>query len=722
MRCPLFFPETFFKELRFVYMSMMKQHTNQLIHESSPYLLQHAHNPVNWYPWGEEALQKSKEENKPILVSIGYAACHWCHVMERESFENDATAKIMNENFINIKIDREERPDLDHIYMDAVQAMTGSGGWPLNVFLTPDAKPFYGGTYFPPQRAYNRPSWQETLLGVIQAFGERRHEIDAQAENLTEHLLQSNSFGIQKIDGEEIFDAKKTGEIFQNIMQSADTEWGGFGKAPKFPQTLTIQYLLRYTHTQKISNQPGPAGIRDGDLLKGEAKQALLSLDKMTSGGIYDQIGGGFARYSTDTEWLAPHFEKMLYDNALLISVLSEAYQCTGKEQYKEVIEETMEFVQRELLHPAKGFYAALDADSEGVEGKFYVWNLQEIKELLGDDAVVFCGYFDVTEQGNWEHTNILRVKKSFDNFAAQHNIPVDEVKKIVEKGKKILLNQRSKRIRPLLDDKIILGWNALMNTACSKAFGATGNETYRQLAIDNMQFLLASFKGKMENEFHHTWKNDIAKFPAFLDDYAFLIQALLHLQEITTDTKWLTKAKSITEFVIENFSERETGFFFYTLSGQTDVIVRKKEVYDGAVPSGNSVMAYNLHHLSILFDMKSWQNRSRAMISSLGNAITRYPTSFGNWACLLQEMIVGTNEIALVGQDFSTIHTSLLHEYIPHRVFMASKTADSTFPLLAKKRVTNPSSIYLCRNYTCLNPVFSAKDLMLLINNLENQ
>ena len=683
----------------------MKQ-PNKLIQETSPYLLQHAYNPVNWYPWSEEALTKAKDENKPILVSIGYAACHWCHVMERESFEDENTAKMMNENFINIKIDREERPDLDHIYMDAVQAMTGSGGWPLNVFLTPAAKPFYGGTYFPPQKAFNRPSWQETLLGVAQAFRERRHEIDAQAENLTEHLLKSNSFGLQKISENELFSPDQPVEALQNIMKSADKEWGGFGRAPKFPQSYAIQFLLRYNHLTKNEEA---------------LQQALLSLDKMIEGGIYDQVGGGFARYSTDTEWLAPHFEKMLYDNALLVSVLSEAYQLTGKERYKEVIEETMEFVQRELLHPAKGFYAALDADSEGVEGKFYVWDYEEVKSLLGSNAGIFCEYYNITEEGNWEHSNILRVKMAERDFAVKKKLTIDELKKILLIGKEKLLQKRNERIHPLLDDKIILGWNALMNIACSKAFAATGNEKYRILAKENMQFVFNNFKGKEENEFHHTWKNDKAKYPAFLDDYAFLIQALIQLQEITTETKWLIHAKSITEFVIKNFSEPDTGFFFYTPYGQTDVIVRKKEVYDGAVPSGNSVMAYNLHQLSILFDKRDWEQRCLAMTSSLARAITRYPTSFGNWACLLQEIIAGTNEIALIGKDFSGIHNELLGQYIPHRVLMTSETANPVFPLL-EKPVAETTAIYLCRNYTCQNPVFSAKELMLLINSPQKQ
>ncbi len=708
------------------------QHTNQLVHETSPYLLQHAHNPVNWYPWSDEALNKAKEENKPVLVSIGYAACHWCHVMERESFEDEAIAGIMNENFINIKIDREERPDLDHIYMDAVQAMTGSGGWPLNVFLTPDAKPFYGGTYFPPKRAFNRPSWQETLLGVIQAFREKRNEIDAQADNLTEHLLNSSDFGLNKLAKEEIFSFDKLEEATQNIMKSADKEWGGFGKAPKFPQAFVIQFLLRYSHIKNLSEQSASLSGKVGALVaspfgggREEAlQQALLSLDKMIEGGIYDQVGGGFSRYSTDTEWLAPHFEKMLYDNALLVSVLSEAYQLTKRERYREVIDETISFLQRELLHPEKGIYAALDADSEGVEGKFYVWSQQEIQELLGVNADIFCAYYDVTKKGNWsggtpseEETNILRIKKPIKQFAAEKKITVTELKKIIEKGNKQLLEQRNKRVRPLLDDKIILGWNALMNTALSKAFAATGNRSYRQLAIENMQFLLDRFSVKDSNEFYHTWKNDKAKYPAFLDDYAFLIQALIHLQEITGDKKWLMKAKSIAEYVIEYFSETGTSFFFYTNAGQQDVIIRKKELYDGALPSGNSVMAYNLFHLSVLFDINEWKDRSLDMLLSLGNPITRYPTSFGIWACLLQELISGTNEIAVVGPISENQRLELLKHYIPHRVLMVSDQPDPGFPLLIDKPATTPPSFHLCRNYTCQPPVFSLKELISLIN-----
>ena len=678
----------------------MKIHTNKLINETSPYLLQHAHNPVDWHPWGEEALKKAKNENKPILVSIGYAACHWCHVMERESFEDESTAQIMNEKFVNIKIDREERPDLDHIYMDAVQAMTGHGGWPLNVFLTPDGKPFYGGTYFPPQRAFNRASWKEILSGISEAFKERRNEIDAQAENLTQHLLQSNSFGQQESVNTpgSVFDKKNTDEAFKNILNSADKVLGGFGTAPKFPQTFTIQFLLRY-HSM----------TRNKEALQ----QALLSLDKMIDGGIYDQVGGGFARYSTDTEWLVPHFEKMLYDNALIISVLSEAFELTKKERYKEVINESIDFVKRELLYHDAGFYSALDADSEGEEGKFYVWKQEEVYGILKNDAQLFCEYYNITPAGNWEGKNILRVPEHPEIFAAKKGLSTDELKKILQRCKLKLLRIREKRPRPQLDDKIILGWNALMNTACSKAFAATGNEEYKLLAECNIQFLIEKFMKGDSKEFYHTWKNDIAKYPAFLDDYAFLIQALINLHEASANKDWLLKAKEITEFVIENFSEEATGFFFYTHRNQQDVIIRKKEVYDGAVPSGNSVMAYNLHYLSIIFDNNDWYQRSVDMTASLARVITGYPTSFGSWGCLYLEKIYGSNELVVVGKDYKKILKEVIAAFIPHKVLMASHDSDQDFPLLKGKNVKGATQIFLCRDYTCLAPFFSLQDLL---------
>jgi len=691
----------------------MPNYTNRLAKETSPYLLQHAHNPVDWYPWGEEALQKAKKENRPILVSIGYSACHWCHVMEKESFENEETAVIMNEHFVNIKIDREERPDLDHIYMDAVQAMTGSGGWPLNVFLTPDAKPFYGGTYFPPQRAFNRSSWKEVLLSVSTAFYEKRNEIDTQAENLTSYLLQSNSFEQpQKVNDASFFEKRKIDEAFKNLIELADKKMGGFGGAPKFPQTFSIQFLLRYYYVTKNEEA---------------LRQVCLSLDKMIEGGIYDQAGGGLARYSTDAEWMVPHFEKMLYDNALLVSVLSEAYQLTKNEKYKEVIEETMEFIKRELMNQEGGFYSALDADSEGEEGKFYVWKYEEVQKLLSNDSEIFCEFFDITEKGNlpsgqagWEGKNILHIKNSPELFAKEKNISIDELKTIIQKGKSILLADRSKRVRPVLDDKIILGWNALMNTACSKAFTATQKKEYRQLAINNMEFLLQNFKNKTENYFYHGWKNNKVKNLAFVDDYAFLIQALLHLQEITGNVDWLFQAKQISEYVIKNFVEEKSNFFFFTDIIQKDVILRKKELYDGATPSGNATMAYNIYQLSILFDIQEWRKSAEKMITSLGNAIIRYPSSFGVWANLLMEMIYGTEEIAVVGENSSSLAEQILAEYIPHKVFMVSSMGNKKLPLLVGKLSNNPPFIYLCKAYSCLKPVSTLGELRMLIKKQE--
>lgn len=680
---------------------MKHKHTNRLVHESSPYLQQHAHNPVDWFPWGEEALQKAQKENKPVLVSIGYSACHWCHVMERESFEDEATAAIMNERFVNIKIDREERPDLDHIYMDAVQAMTGSGGWPLNVFLTPDKKPFYGGTYFPPVRAYNRPSWKEILVNVSDAFRLKRHEIDAQAENLTEHLLVSNNFGLHQTREAGFFSKETTEQIFQNLMKSADKEWGGFSRAPKFPQTFSTLYLLRYSYFCKNEEA---------------LKHALLSIDKMIEGGIYDQVGGGFARYSTDTEWLIPHFEKMLYDNALLVSVLCEVYQLTKKDKYKIVIEETLAFIQNEMMHPDGGFYSALDADSEGEEGRFYIWSKTEIDTLLGTNAELFCEYYQVTDKGNFEYRNILHIKEDADAFALRKNISVPVFQALLRQLKQTLLQARNKRIRPGMDDKIILAWNGLMNTAFSKAFAATGNEEYRRVALKNMQFLVSNFSVGDKDAFSHTWKNGEAKYNAFLDDYACLIEALITLQEITGDSAWLVKAKSLSAFVLENFSEEETGFFFYTPSSSTDVIVRKKEVYDGALPSGNAVMAQNLHRLSIYFDMPGWGEIARKTTGALENAIVRYPMSFSCWASLVLEIVTGTCELAITGDNPEELFNDVISQYIPNKVIMKSGKMESPFPLLNGKATGPVPLIFLCRNYTCQQPVNSVQSLVELL------
>ncbi len=662
--------------------------------------MQHAHNPVNWYAWGEEALNIAKLENKPMLVSIGYAACHWCHVMERESFESEAAAAFMNAHFVNIKIDREERPDIDHIYMDAVQAMTGSGGWPLNVFLTPDAKPFYGGTYFPPVKAFNRSSWIEILTAISQAFNERRDEIESQANNLLNHLKTSNTFVLNTNDAATETNNKALNEVAENILKNADKTWGGFGSAPKFPQTFTIQFLLRHFHFTKDKNA---------------LNQALLSLDKMILGGIYDQLGGGFARYSTDSEWLAPHFEKMLYDNALLISVISEAYQVTSDPLYKKTIVETLTFIERELSASDGGFYSALDADSEGVEGKFYTWSRSEIDEILKDDSPLFCNFFDVSEKGNWERVNILRVLKGAEQFAAENQKEPGDLENILFQCKELLLAVRSRRIRPQLDDKVLLSWNALMNTAYSKAYAATGIEHYRIVAIQNIKFLEEKMKGE-DGSWFHTYKNGLAKYPAFLDDYANLVQSYIFLQEVTGNETYLEKAKIITEYVLQNFVEDEKGFFFYTHQQQSDVIIRKREIYDGAIPSGNSTMAANLAYLSMVFDLPEWLEHANKMNDQMRAMVIKYPTSFGIWAMNMQLENMGVYEIALTGKKSANILPSFLHRYIPNKVLQTSVLPQPNYPLLRDKKHEEDVKIYLCKNYSCRQPVTSVEALIELL------
>lgn len=676
-------------------------HTNRLAKESSPYLLQHAHNPVDWFPWGEEALKKAVEEDKPVLVSIGYSSCHWCHVMERESFEDEATADIMNRLFINIKIDREERPDLDHIYMDAVQAMTGSGGWPLNVFLTPDLKPFYGGTYYPPVKAFNRSSWKEVLYGVANAFKERRDEIEQQATELVQHLQNANSFGTQKVlkfdlPAEELFPQKQAELMFDAVMKTADRSWGGFGNAPKFPQTFTIGYLLQYCHF--TGNKEALA-------------QACLSLDKMIEGGIYDHVGGGFARYSTDTEWLAPHFEKMLNDNALLVIVLSEAWQLTKQPQYKRAIEETLVFIEREMTSPEHGFYSALDADSEGVEGKYYTWKKQEVEDVLKEDAELFCRFYDITEHGNWEEVNIPRIKQKATSFCILNGLELELFETKMKSCLDRLLKTREKRIKPLLDDKILLSWNALMNAAYSSAFAATGKEEYRQKAISNMHFLLKVFEHR--DGLWHVYKDGTAKYPAFLDDYAYLIKALLRLQEITSDTSYLLKAKELMTAAIDQFGEEETGYFFFTAVNQPDIVVRKKEIYDGATPSGNAVMAVNLQQLGIIFNKSEWTERSTKMLIGLQDVMVRYPGSFGVWAGLLQNRINGFRELAIVGEAHQTKRDEVLGWYRPNLIMQSSTKSNSSFPLLLNR--DSPPGItlfYLCKEYACLRPTAETQEI----------
>jgi uncharacterized protein YyaL (SSP411 family) len=491
-------------------------------------------------------------------------------------------------------------------------------------------------------------------------------------------------------------------------MKTADTQWGGFGRAPKFPQTFTIHFLLAYGHQMKNEQA---------------VDQALLSLDKMLQGGIYDQIGGGFARYSTDTEWLAPHFEKMLYDNALLVSVLSEAYQLTQNKVYKDTIDQTLAFVERELMHPEGGFFSALDADSEGEEGKFYVWNHGEVEKVLEEDAEIFCRYFDITPKGNWEGKSILWIKKPLEAFAAEQNLDAVQLGDLIRNGRDKLLQLRASRARPQLDDKVILAWNALMNMAYSKAYAATTNDHYRQVAESNMEFLLQAFKGEGEL-LSHTWKNGTAKHPAFLDDYSNLIAALIDLGQVTGNFRYFDEALKLTEVVVKHFSDEQSVFFFYTHRTQGDVLIRKKEIYDGATPSGNSVMAHNLYRLSIVFNHREWRERAERMLYSIGEVIIKYPTSFGVWLDLFFEIISGTNEVAIIGKDWKTYLVEILAMYLPNKMVMGAAKPSSQYPLLESKAETGETRIYLCQNYSCRQPVTTVQDFTSLLktNNLSGR
>lgn len=677
---------------------------NRLAAESSPYLLQHAHNPVDWYPWGGEALERAKAEDKPILVSIGYAACHWCHVMERESFEDPVCAAIMNRDFVNVKIDREERPDLDHIYMDALQTMNGHGGWPLNMFLTPDARPFYGGTYFPPVPAHGRPSWQDVLRGVSSAFRERRAEVEEQAQRLLEHMSRADGMfraraAAVTVEGPEApFDASDASAVAENLLKNADRRWGGFGRAPKFPQTFSIVYLLRHHRL-------------NGDT---EAlEHACRSLDMMIRGGIFDQAGGGFARYSTDAEWLVPHFEKMTYDNALLVSVLSEAFQCTGRPHYAEAIRQTVGFMTREMMHPEGGFHSALDADSEGVEGKYYTWTRAELEDLLGEDAETACRLFGVTEEGNWEHVNILHLPKDMETFSREEGMTMEGLAGLTARVRDRILEARASRTRPLLDDKVLLGWNALMVTALCKAHCALRERTYMDLAVRCMDFLRSRLRDGGTGEWRHTWKDGKARIPAFLDDLSFLADALIHLHETTGEASYLVEAVEIVEDVKRRFKPSEGFLYHFTPEGQKDVVIRKTDSYDGATASGNSAMAWNLYRLSLLVGKSDWREAAAGMLASVRELVVKHPSSFGNWAALGLEWVEGTWEIALLGPDIEGMAGDFLEGYHPGRVFQRSVVPDERLPLTIGRGIEGRTLWYACRNQACLPPVETLEELV---------
>ncbi|HKP38661.1 MAG TPA: thioredoxin domain-containing protein [Pyrinomonadaceae bacterium] len=676
-------------------------HTNALIHETSPYLLQHAHNPVQWYPWGEEALVRARTEDKPILLSIGYSACHWCHVMEHESFENEEIARLMNDNFVNIKVDREERPDLDQIYMNAVQMMTGHGGWPMTMFLTPAGVPFYGGTYFPPQDRYNMPGFPRVLMSVAEAY---RSQPDQVANTSTAMLGELRRFGLVTAS-KDLLSADLLDESYRRIISKYDEKHGGFGTAPKFPPAMTLEFLLHMHY------RSGAAEALD---------IVQHTCRKMAEGGLYDQLGGGFHRYSTDANWLVPHFEKMLYDNALLSRLYLHLYQQTKDGFARRIAEETLDYVVREMTDASGGFYSTQDADSEGEEGKFFVWSKQQILEALGnEDGKLFCDYFDVTDGGNFEGHNILNIKASLADVAKRNGIAPETLGEVVERGRKKLFEIREKRIKPGRDEKILTAWNGLMLTSFAEASAILQRDDYGKVAEANAEFILANLE--RDGLLLRTHKDGESKLNAYLEDYACLIEGLISLYEATGKLQWLESAIRLSETMIDQFWDEEEGGFFFTGKSHEQLIVRSKDFMDNATPSGNSVAAFALQKLGLLTGNENYTRLAVTIFRSLADQIRRYPSAF-SWAlCGLDFYLSKPKEIAIVALGVSPDLLELFHaawqEYLPNRVIALShvdlEAAAQVVPLLAGKQPTegHPTA-FVCETYTCQAPVNTTSEL----------
>jgi len=610
------------------------RHTNRLADETSPYLLQHAHNPVDWYPWGPEALQRARTENRPILLSVGYAACHWCHVMERESFENEETAALMNRHFVCIKVDREERPDLDNIYMTAVQMMTQHGGWPLTVFLTPDLKPFFGGTYFPPADRMGMSGFPTVLEAVADAYANRRDQIENVANDLTEHLGRQATAG----GSTQILDADLVDEAVDELRRRFDPVHGGFSPAPKFPHSTTISLLLRAAN----------AGDDDEPL-----SMATLTLDKMAAGGMYDHIGGGFHRYSTDAEWLVPHFEKMLYDNALLAGVYIEAYQSTGDAEYARVAGQTLDWVLREMQGPDGGYYSTLDADSEGEEGKFYVWSRQEVDGHLGESAAELCAVYDIAATGNWEGKNIANLrrprKELLAGIAAQTGSAIEEVEESVQRSLAILLEARAQRPRPGLDDKVLTDWNGLMIAAMCAGYRVLGDDRYLASAQRAGDFILCAMMP--DGRLLHTYREGRSRLLAYLDDYANMVGALQELYACTFDVKWLGQARALADQMLDLFWNEAEASFSFTGFDHEELIAHLRPGHDGATPSGNAVATTVLQRLATLTGESVYADRAAATLCTFQSQIGRSPSAFSQMLLALDYYLREPKEIALVGR-----------------------------------------------------------------------
>lgn len=675
---------------------------NRLTQESSPYLRQHAENPVEWYPWGDEAFTAAQEQNKPILLSIGYSACHWCHVMAHESFEDEDTADFMNQWFINVKVDREERPDVDQIYMSAVMAMRGQGGWPLTAALTPEGKPFFGGTYFPKEPRHGLPSFQQVLVALAKTWELQEEKVRGGADEITEQLQGGL---LLKEQGGDI-DKGLFNRALQQLGTSFDQRWGGFGRAPKFPQAMVLEFVLR------------------GAMATGDEKVLHMlthTLTMMARGGIYDQLGGGFARYSTDNQWLVPHFEKMLYDNAQLAKVYTHTWQVTGNPFFRRIAEETIDFVLREMTHQQGGFYSSYDADSEGEEGKFYVWSLAEVEEILGvEDAQLLALYYDLSANGNWEGHNIPNLARAPQDVAQMVGLTVPELEQKVFALRDRLYGVRTQREWPGLDDKILTSWNGLMLGAIAEAGRIFNRPDYLQAAVKNATFLYQTMRTPA-GRLLRTWKAGLeAKYNGYLEDYAFLAEGLLALYQATFDEQWFVWAQELAEQMLTHFAD-PTGGFFDTSDDHEALIFRPKDVQDNAIPSGNSVAATVLLQLSLYTGKGEYWDTAGEAISGMYGPMAQYPSGFGQWLTAATLLTLSPQEIALVGDLQSDSMQKMLAElnqsYRPYQVVAAGPSDHSVIPLLQNRPVKdNLATAYVCRHFACHAPITDPAEMVKLL------
>jgi uncharacterized protein YyaL (SSP411 family) len=676
----------------------MPVHSNRLVHESSPYLRQHARNPVDWYAWGEEALAAARRENKPILLSIGYSACHWCHVMERESFEDEATARVMNEHFVCIKVDREERPDLDHIYMNAVQMLTGRGGWPMTVFLTPAGEPFYGGTYFPPEDRYGMPAFRRVLLAVAQAYHARPDEVQKTVGQLLAGLQRLETLA----PSGQPLDAGLVTHAAASLAGAYDETNGGIGQAPKFPNAAVFELFLR---AHRASGEQ-----RYLDMV-------LHTLRCMAHGGIYDQIGGGFHRYSVDERWLVPHFEKMLYDNAQLAPLYVSAYQITGDPLFADIARGILDYVIREMRDPGGGFYSTQDADSEGVEGKFFLWDVAEVRQLVGDDAAeVACRYWDISEEGNFEHGNILHVTLEFEQLAKMFRREVRDVRLLIADARVRLGAARERRVRPGRDDKILTAWNALMVSAFARAAEVFGDARYRQAGLDAVAFIEAALQ--RGDRLLSVWTDGVAKLNGHLDDYAFFVGALLDMFELEQEARYLERAARLADAMIAHFWDAQSAGFFFTSDDHEALIVRSKPASDGSIPSGNSVAARQLLRLYHYTENNDYLSRAEATLRACAGRMREQPFGFANMLCAVDFYTQKPREIVVVappGTAAETLLQRIRQTYTPNRTLTVSNQAGADrLPSLfqGKEALDGKPTVYVCHNMTCSAPVTTWEDL----------